>query len=40
MAHQIMEGVGDSVVNEDRPPEERVPIKADTKICTGWGEKK
>jgi DNA polymerase-1 len=36
---EIMESVGDSVVNEDRPREERVPIKADTKVCTSWGDK-
>ncbi len=37
---EIMEGVGDMVVNGDAPPEERVLIKADTSVCTNWGEKK
>ena len=36
----IMEGVGDSVVNGDRPTEERVPIVADTRVCTSWADKK
>ena len=36
----IMEGVGASVVNGDRPPEERVPIVADTHVCTSWADKK
>lgn len=36
----IMEGVGGSVVNGDRPPEERVPIVADTHVCIGWADKK
>jgi DNA polymerase I-like protein with 3'-5' exonuclease and polymerase domains len=36
----IMEGVGDSVVNGGRPPEERVPIVADTHVCTSWADKK
>jgi DNA polymerase I-like protein with 3'-5' exonuclease and polymerase domains len=36
---EIMESVGDSVVNGDRPGEERVPIKADTSICKSWGDK-
>ena len=35
----IMEGVGDSVVNGDRPTEERVPIVADTHVCTSWVDK-
>ena len=35
----IMEGVGESVVNGDRPPEERVPIVADTHVCTSWADK-
>ena len=30
---EIMEGVGDVVVNGDAPPEKRVPLKADTTIC-------
>jgi hypothetical protein len=34
-----MEGVGDAVVNGDRP-EKRVPIEADTKVCLSWGDKK
>ncbi len=33
-----MEGVGDSVVNGDRPVK-RVPIKADTSVCISWGDK-
>lgn len=37
---EIMEGVGDSVVNEDRPQEDRVSIKADTSVCVSWGDKK
>jgi DNA polymerase I-like protein with 3'-5' exonuclease and polymerase domains len=36
----IMEGVGDSVVNGGGPPEERVPIVADTHVCTSWAGKK
>ena len=36
----IMEGLGDSAVNGDRPPEERVPIVADTHVCIGWADKK
>ena len=35
-----MEGVGDLVVNGDRLPEERVPIVADTHVCTSWADKK
>jgi len=34
---EIMEGVGDKVVNGDMSPEKRVPIKADTSICESWG---
>lgn len=36
----IMEGVGDLVVNGDRPPEKRVLIRADTSVCRSWGDKK
>ncbi len=36
---EILEGVGDSVVNEDRA-EKRVPIEAETSVCTSWGDKK
>lgn len=36
---EIMEGVGDSVVNGDMVKEDRVPIEADTKVCTAWGDK-
>jgi DNA polymerase I-like protein with 3'-5' exonuclease and polymerase domains len=36
---EIMEGVGDLVVNGDAPLEKRVPIKADTSICESWGDK-
>jgi hypothetical protein len=35
-----MEGIGDPVVNGDRPPEERVPIMADTNVCDSWADKK
>jgi hypothetical protein len=35
----IMESVGDSVVNEGRPPGDRVPIEAETRVCVSWGEK-
>jgi DNA polymerase I len=35
---EIMEGIGDAVVNGDRP-EKRVPIKADTCVCARWGDK-
>jgi DNA polymerase I-like protein with 3'-5' exonuclease and polymerase domains len=36
---EIMEGVGDAVVNGDAPSEERVLIKADTGTCKSWGDK-
>jgi DNA polymerase I-like protein with 3'-5' exonuclease and polymerase domains len=36
---EIMEGVGDLVVNGDVSQEKRVPIKADTSICESWGDK-
>lgn len=36
---EIMEGVGDSVVNGGTAPEKRVPIEADTKTCGSWGDK-
>ncbi len=36
---EIMESVGDSVLNEDRPPGERVPIEAETRVCVSWGDK-
>jgi hypothetical protein len=36
---EIMEGVGDVVVNGDALPEKRVPVRADTKICESWGDK-
>jgi DNA polymerase I-like protein with 3'-5' exonuclease and polymerase domains len=36
---EIMEGVGDAVVNGDAPPEKRVLIKADTGTCKSWGDK-
>ena len=36
----IMEGVGDSVVNGDRPTEEQVPIVADTQVCPSWADKR
>jgi hypothetical protein len=34
-----MEGVGDSVVSRNRP-EKRVPIEAETNVCSSWGDKK
>lgn len=37
---EIMQDVGDAVVNGDAPPARRVPIEADTKVCSSWGEKK
>lgn len=37
---EIMKGVGDAVVNGDRPEKDRVPIKADTNVCSSWGDKK
>jgi DNA polymerase I-like protein with 3'-5' exonuclease and polymerase domains len=37
---EIMEGVGDVVVNGDALPEKWGPIKADTNVCTNWGDKK
>jgi DNA polymerase I-like protein with 3'-5' exonuclease and polymerase domains len=36
---EIMEAVGDDVVNGSLPQEKRVPIKAGTKVCDNWGEK-
>jgi hypothetical protein len=33
---EIMEGVGDAVVNGDRP-ERWVPIEAETNVCVSWG---
>jgi DNA polymerase I-like protein with 3'-5' exonuclease and polymerase domains len=36
---EIMETVGDEVVNGSLPQEKRVPIKADTRVCDNWGEK-
>lgn len=37
---EIMKSIGDSVVNGDMPEEDRVPIEADTKVCTTWEEPK
>jgi DNA polymerase I-like protein with 3'-5' exonuclease and polymerase domains len=35
----VMKEVASEVVNCDSPPKERVPIEADTKICTSWADK-
>jgi DNA polymerase I-like protein with 3'-5' exonuclease and polymerase domains len=35
----VMKEVASEVVNGDSPPKERVPIEADTKICTSWADK-
>jgi hypothetical protein len=37
---EIMEGVGDSMVNGDRSQEDRAPIMADILACTSWTDKK
>lgn len=34
-----METLGDGVVNGNLPPDKRVPIKADTRVCDSWGDK-
>ncbi len=36
---EIMESVGDAVVNGDRAEKARVSIKADTSVCPSWGDK-
>lgn len=36
---EIMETIGDNVVNGRLAQEKRVPIKATTKVCNNWGEK-
>jgi len=35
----IMESAADTIVNGDAPPEARVPMKADTKVCRTWADK-
>lgn len=35
----MMETVADAVVNGNLPPDERVPMKADTSVCESWGDK-
>jgi hypothetical protein len=37
---ESMEGVGDSVVNRDRAPEDRGPIMADIQVYRNWTDKK
>jgi hypothetical protein len=37
---EIMEGIGDSVVNGDRSQEDRVPLMADIQVYTSWTDKK
>ena len=35
----IMETAADTTVNAEAPPEARVPMKADTKVCGSWADK-